>query len=496
MLLDAGRDRDVAERIFDICIIGAGPAGITLARKLGARGLRVALMEAGGEGFDSASQDIYAGTNSGLDYWALDFPRLRFFGGSSNHWAGWSRPLDAMDFEARAHVPMSGWPFSKTELDTYAAETDTILELPERADLPPLDQLEPRFTRFQMRYSPPVLFGEKYREEISGSENILCFFNANLVDLEVTGEGGRIAGARFRTLQNGDQGFLLRARHFCLATGGIENARLLLNFDRQVTGGIGNQNGQVGRTFCEHPHFVIADMLLEADAPDLEFYRPTPEFAASAGTLNFGLRLEPQRFNQPGAPPREDIGSCEARLPQELRKVLGHAPSDRMRDFLNRSAAQACPTATLRIAFEQALNPESRVRLGSARDALGLRRSDLHWQLSDLDMHTMRAAAIAFGTHLAEQGRGRLRLRDWLTADPPDVPGIAADEVGGKHHMCTTRMSANPQEGVVDADCRVHGVENLFVAGSSVFPTGGHSNPTYTIIQLTLRLADHLAGRI
>jgi choline dehydrogenase-like flavoprotein len=87
-------------------------------------------------------------------------------------------------------------------------------------------------------------------------------------------------------------------------------------------------------------------------------------------------------------------------------------------------------------------------------------------------------------------------MADWLLADPPRFPGIADDEVGGKHHMGTTRMAADPRHGVVDRDCRVHGTDNLYIGGSSVFPTTGHANPTYTLTQLALRLGDHIAARL
>ena len=136
------------------------------------------------------------------------------------------------------------------------------------------------------------------------------------------------------------------------------------------------------------------------------------------------------------------------------------------------------------------------MRLSDERDAFGLRRVALDWRLSEIDVYTMRTAVTAFGTHMAEQEIGRAQVGDWLMADPPRFPGVADDEVGGKHHMGTTRMAADPEKGVVDADCRVHGVENLYIGGSSVFATTGHGNPTYTLTQLALRLGDHLAARL
>ncbi len=136
------------------------------------------------------------------------------------------------------------------------------------------------------------------------------------------------------------------------------------------------------------------------------------------------------------------------------------------------------------------------MRISQETDAFGLGRAVLDWNLTELDIHTMRVAAARFSAHLAETNRGRAKLRDWLLAEPVDLPGTDADEVGGKHHMCATRMAADPRHGVVDADCRVHGLENLLVAGSSVFASPGHANPTYTIVQLALRLGDHLAKRL
>lgn len=494
MILDAETTRDGLARAFDVCVIGTGPAGITIARKLAEAGARVALMEGGGEDYEHRSQDLYKGQASGLDYWPLDEPRLRLLGGSSNHWAGWSRALDTVDFTARGHVPLSGWPITKADLDPYVAETDVILDLPPLPDLDPLPQEVLRFHRFAMRYSPPTRFGDKYRDALENLPGLTCVLNANLVDLRLDESLTRITEAKFRGYTPADLGFVIRAGFFCLCTGGIENARLLLNFRSQLPDGIGNHGQNLGRYFCEHPHFTVADALLGQGIDDLEFYRPRPQFAEAAQTLNFGLRLEPSHFNPPGAPPREAIADCDAALPASL--IAATPDGSRLhRGMLGRARANGCPTATVRIAQEQALNRDSRITLTDARDALGLFRTHLNWTLTAQDRQSMRTAALAFALHMAEQDRGRLRLRDWLLSDETPWPDLEEDEVGGKHHMCTTRMAEDPRHGVVDADCRVHGTANLFIGGSSVFATGGHANPTYTIVQLSLRLADHLAAR-
>jgi len=494
MILDAETSRDGLARGFDVCVIGTGPAGITIARKLAEAGASVALMEGGGEDYEHRSQDLYKGQVSGLDYWPLDQPRLRLLGGSSNHWAGWSRPLDTLDFTARGHVPLSGWPITRADLDPYAAETDAILDLPPLPDLDPQPQEVLRFHRFAMRYSPPTRFADKHRDALKTLPGLTCVLNANLVDLRLDDSLTSITEAEFRGYGAGDPGFVIRAGIFCLCTGGIENARLLLNFRSQLPDGIGNHDQNLGRYFCEHPHFTVADALLGQGIDELEFYRPRPQFAEAAQTLNFGLRLEPSHFNPPGAPPRDAIADCDAALPASL--IAATPDGSRLhRGMLRRARANGCPTATVRIAQEQALNRDSRITLTETRDALGLFRTHLNWTLTGQDRQSMRTAALAFALHMAEQDRGRLRLRDWLLSDEAPWPDLEEDEVGGKHHMCTTRMAEDPRHGVVDADCRVHGTANLFIGGSSVFATGGHANPTYTIVQLSLRLADHLTTR-
>ena len=497
MNFDTATDRSAFARAFDVCVIGAGPAGITLARRLADAGAEVALMEAGTLEITAESQEIYEGEIAGLDYFPLDAARLRFFGGTSNHWGGWCRALDAHDFDPKPFNDLSGWPIGRIDLDPHRAEADRILDLPPETlatDLP-FTQDGYDFRRFQFRWSTPTLFAEKYGPEIAASPLIHLGLDANLVDLRLDDRLGGVTAARFRSLAADDPGFEVRARIFCLCTGGIENARLLLNFRSQAPEGIGNRHDLVGRYFCEHPSFQIADVLLPGEPlPELEFYCPSEQFIYARSVLNFGLRFEPGPWppTMPASAARIGLTSPFELALLEFMRSEAHPP----RRAVAQEHLPLASTATLRTAHEQALDPASRVRLGEDRDALGLARPVLDWRLGDLDIHTMRTAATAFGRHLAAENRGRVRLREWLFTDPVVFPDITADEVGGQHHMCTTRMAEDPRHGVVDRDCRVHGLDNLFIAGSSVFATPGHANPTYTITQLSLRLGDHLATRL
>jgi choline dehydrogenase-like flavoprotein len=136
---------------------------------------------------------------------------------------------------------------------------------------------------------------------------------------------------------------------------------------------------------------------------------------------------------------------------------------------------------------EQAPNPRSRVNLHhSKRDQLGLPATQLDWQLSDFDKFSIRRTAELIGIELGRAGLGRVRTD--IDEDLSKFPLVET----AWHHMGTTRMSENDRTGVVDSACRVHGLSNLYVAGSSVFPTGGRANPTLTIVALAIRLADHL----
>jgi choline dehydrogenase-like flavoprotein len=502
----AAADRGAFEQVYDVCVIGGGPAGITVSRVLARQGAKVALMEAGGLEIELETQDPYVGENIGQDYFPLDTSRLRFFGGTSNHWAGWCRTLEPVDFTPKSYNPLSGWPITKLDLDPYREEADEILDVPNESEAPnlPFKQDAYRFFRFQFRWSPPTRFSEKYLEELTASEGIDLWLNANLVAMPMDAPGAEVQGAVFKSYAPDDPGFTVKAKFFVLATGGIENARLLLALDQQFPEGIGNRADMVGRFFCDHPHFVISDVVLRQPQQEREYFAPTEEFLFENEILNFGLRLEPE-YHPPETGPVDALlrgAACGRDFSERLaEKVLGRELANcdlgGVTDWWStRGAPRPEPAAITRIAFEQALNPDSRVRLGTDRDAFGLRRAALDWHMSERDIHTMRTAAMAYGAHIAEQDIGRLKMRDWLVAEPAVIPGTDKDEVGGKHHMGTTRMSADPRDGVVNADCRVHGIDNLYIGGSSVFSTPGHSNPTYTLTQLALRLGDHLTGRL
>jgi choline dehydrogenase-like flavoprotein len=470
MLLDAEQQDGgmFGDVLFDVCITGAGPAGITLARALASKGRRVALMEAGALEMSPQSQALYQGANIGLPYYPLDACRLRYLGGTSNHWGGYTRPLDARDFEPLAHQPLNEWPIKKRDLDPYAAATAEILDLPpEEAPIDIFGGREDAIAPSAYRVTQ-MQFASKFKDELSQSKAIALCLNANLVDISLDPDLRAVAGLVFRAYTRGEP-FQVRARQFVLCCGGLENARALLNANPQIAGGIGNEHDLVGRFFCEHLEIPVGRAVLASPPADLDFYIASDKLITERRCLSFELELVPLE---------RDESSCTLPFYERLARAL-HEP------------ASACFDAIVMAVVGQSVNRDSRVALSEERDSFGLRRLALDWHLADIDGATIKIAAEEIGRAMARHNVGRLQLDPWVSEAEGAVP-LSTDVGGSSHHMCTTRMSGDPAAGVVDRNCRVHGIENLYIGGSSVFASPGVSNPTFTIVQLALRLADHL----
>jgi choline dehydrogenase-like flavoprotein len=491
MIVDADGDAaaPLAERLYDVCICGAGPAGITLACRLAAHGLEVALLEGGGFEPSDESTDIHRGDVTNPDYLPLHLGRLRYFGGASNHWHGNAPALGPIDFAARPELGLDGWPIGKEALDPYAAEAYDILECRiEDQDHDPfrfhgLDGLR----AVAIPRSTPVRFGPKYRQEIEASPRLVLWLHANVVDLVLDADRRFVRGAEVVSLRRKTRS-TLRARFYVLCLGGIENPRLLLHCRNQVDVGLGNQHDLVGRFFMDHPIVQLGGVLYNrASAPTFDGernYAPSDARLRAANVLNYCFRL----FNPPVASSGNASALCSWGFLHALADAIGAAPAD----------CPPNPDGLVRVQalIEQAPDAANRVTLSDRRDALGLPRVHLRWGLNDLDRRTMRAAVLQIGARFASGDLGRVRMAPWLDVDPPQDPPPAKGLFAGTHHLGTTRMGDHPRQGVVDRDCRVFGLENLYIGGSSVFPRAGWSNPTFTIVQLALRLGDHLAARL
>ncbi|MGQ3049613.1 MAG: FAD-dependent oxidoreductase [Niveispirillum sp.] len=516
----------------DVAIVGAGAAGIALALQLSRAGTDVCLIESGGPTLEAELQSLNSGENVGLPYYPLDVTRNRVLGGTTATWSGRCVPLDPIDFERRAWVPHSGWPVTEADLAgdyQLAAELCGVGEakfndlwLEAGLDDPGFDPalVQTRFWRMKAQR-----FGEAFRAELEASPRVRTLLRGTVVNIDVAGDARRVTGLRLATPSGVRH--RVRARHYVLAAGGIENARLLLASTDVEKAGIGNGRDLVGRFFMEHPKCRTARVQTDNPVRLLEQLRTTyprhmpplcPSLVLSAekqaelGVLNSSIALYYRSLAGVTDAATELNAAWKkgqwwpegaGRNLMRLLPVLPTVPGNLFRRYVRRRALIAQPKALyLLVRGEQAPNPDSRVRLSQARDMLGQRRADLDWQLSPLDKRSAHAVTELVGAELARTGLGRITLDNWLL-DGTDAWPTGADDgdhhdvlQGGHHHIGTTRMSADPSTGVVDANAKVWGKENLFVAGSSIFPTSGWANPTLTIVALSLRLGAHLARQL
>lgn len=488
---------------YDICIAGGGVAGIVLAITLASRGKRIALLEAGGVDLSVKSQELYTGENIGLEYFGLDECRLRYLGGTSNHWGGRCRPLDAHDFEQRDYIADSGWPIDIGDLQPYLAEARGVLELEDFPSETPLvgsngKLIEPLFRFSQLGYhrsgKSRVSLQEKYHDQLRASEAVDVFLNANLMDIELDSDKGRISGFIFRGYNANAKPNKIVGDQYVLALGGIENARMLLNANRQMTHGIGNENDLVGRYFMEHPiraaGWYVADSTRTRYGSGVQLISPSARMQVSSGIGS--ATFEFRKLDSLG-----DGGIVDG-----AKGLIRHAAcaNDTIREFVTSARPLRCRPNVSGIVvaeIEQAPNRNSRVILSGQKDRFGLRRPALDWQLLPIDTKTIHASAMEIATYFARQDIGRMKLYSWMFNQNDEAfPEFDDNEIvrmAQRHHMGTTRMASTKREGVVDRDCRVFDVANLYIAGSSVFTTSGRANPTLTIVQLALRLRDHIA---
>ena len=489
----------------DVCIVGGGPVGLVLATELASATCHVVVLESGGR--DAATGgDLVQGESIGDLWQPLSETRARGLGGTSREWtpvgqSGMpgglrSHPLTDLDLTHRSWVPNSGWPFDRHALDPFYARANARLALEPEPDTTPTSPregtgLETAFARFVDR---PAI--EAIEVEARGSAHIDLYLNATTLRLEENDAGVQHATVRARGHE-----FKVKAKVFVLASGGLENARLMLLSDGHTPGGIGNRHDNVGRYFMEHLTVMHGEIV-------------------PAGVRSLpGTRSNGNDFVQPGWRLRDEVMEKEGLLgvivwyvdagPDSIRNAyynpwsrLAHGPRsllrarlkrpDRLLRFGLRSAdglLRRSPYPLIHAHIEQPPRRENRITLSDQFDSLGQRRSRLEWHIGAQERDSLLRTLQLFDSGLRSQGVGHLSK----------LPNAASFDMlveQSHHHIGTTRMHADATQGVVNADCRVHGVANVYVAGSSVMPTGGAATVTLTSVALALRLADHLKARL
>jgi choline dehydrogenase-like flavoprotein len=522
MLLDINLLSEPARIDADVCIVGAGAAGLTLARELAGLPIRVCLLEGGGLKSDHGAQALMRGESVGRPTRPLEQVRVSGFGGTTNVWAGACRPFDALDFCERDWVPHSGWPITRAQLEPFYRRAHAVCEL---GSYSYAVEDWARWGEQPLKTGPEVethvfhlsrtRFGLRYRKLTLEAPNIMTCLGVHAVNIESDPLGQLATQITGKTL--GGKEVSVVARAFVLAAGGLENPRLLLLSREQMSAGLGNRYDQVGRFFMDHLYLDSGVLeLAEPNAWSRLYSVHRAHEARIEGVLALTDNVQRRYALLRCAflfPPRWRTGAAYyspavTSLLALVRAVrLGHVPYEwkvHVRAILagHREVSKTTvgmlgerwrpPRRLMLRAFaEQAPNPDSRVTLADRVDALGRPLARLDWQVRKSDFDSLRQAHEVLRRAIECVGLGRVDLPALLQDD-----AWTARVTGGYHHMGTTRMHVDPRHGVVDADCKVHGIANLFIAGSSVFPTGGYANPTLTIIALAVRLADHLKGML
>ena len=550
MMLDMADLSDGQVLKADLCIIGAGAAGISIALQFIGQGFDVLLVESGGRRHEPEIQDMYAGSVERPDMHASpDRFRCRQFGGSTTLWGGRCVPFDPTDFETRNYIPHSGWPIAYSELLPFYRDANAICEagafayrIDEAFDRPMRPMIEDfssdNFSTDHLeRFSKPTNFAARYGTALQRASDVRVLLHATATRATFDASG-KVVGQVDVTNLAGKTAFI-QSQSFVLATGGLEVARLLLaNRDRHPDG-IGNEHGAVGRYYMCHIAGTMGRIKINSQnsavwhdydiSADGTYCRRRFALAANAQHRhrvgNFVARLHhPQIANPDHRTAALSVVFLGSRLlPWEYRTRVSSGFDSSLRDYGRHIAnITGDPLSAVRFATrmltgrflaerkipslvvaskanlfsldfhgEQVPNPDSRVMLDADRDALGVPRLKIDWRYTQQDIETISTSVRLLAEDIERSGVGTFNY------DPDTVEAemIRYGAYGG-HHLGTARMGSDPRTSVVDAQCRVHGVENLFIASAATFPTSSQANPTLTIVALALRLAKHLAHQL
>lgn len=532
----------------DICIIGSGAAGIAIALALSGRGLNIIVLESGIETIHKDTQNLYAGEVADeLLHSPPDKYRHRRFGGSTAIWGGRCMPFDPIDFEKREYIPQSGWPIGYDDLAPYFSAANQLLEAGEYAydadevfgkDKPLFKGFESSvlLTSNMERFSCPTNVAQRYRYRLEKAKDIQVILGANCTGVRLNTSGEHVDHLDVASL-NGKK-IKVIAQQVVMATGGIETARLLLASNDVCKTGIGNQYDLVGRYYQCHIAGNLGKLTIFGPTTNVRHgYEVSPEGIYCRRRLS--LTAATQRKIQAGnmvarlhfpkiVDPSHKIGVLSGlflaknfisyeygkRLkdgraslstyfkhlsnivldPVDTIKFLHHWITKRTfakRKFPSVILRNKSNQFTLEIHSEQYPNPNSRISLIEERDPLGMQRVKIDWQYLPEDIESVRRSLEVIKEEFDKSGIGRFEFNAEQLEE--DLTRFGAY---GGHHIGTARMGNDPKTSVVDANCKVHHVDNLYVASSAVFPTSGQANPTLTIAAISLRLADHLAKKM
>jgi choline dehydrogenase-like flavoprotein len=509
---------------FDVCIVGAGVAGLTAAWALTQSGARVLIIEAGGFGDEERSQSLFdtevefvAEQNLGVT------ARFRTFGGNGTRWGGQLIPLTEGELGPRPVIGHEGWPIDSRSLSRHLAKALEMVEI--RDAIFDASCYQAR-NRRALGFDSDVLttrlskwipwrrrnIGRFLKPALTRDPNILVLLHANAVEILLNESNSSVAGIRTRSY--GGREHVVTAKSYILAAGTIEVCRLLLASRGQRPWGVGNQRDLVGRWFMDHT-FVRAGFIVPLDRKALlDGVRPffirnvmhTPRFELTSQVQSNHRCLSAYvlvRFEaRPGSALAELFATFKQFQAEGMRGLLKGrywallsglpdvAAALLARTVLGLRPIPTKSTPVVYLSSEQPPRRDSRIYLTEKRDAIGMPKVAMHWSIGEEEERTLFVIGRLFDEQLRKHNVGRMQ---WEGFDP--YAGTRTVGISDHyHHLGGARMSLSEDDGVVDRDCRVYGVRNLYIASGATFPTSGSTNPTFTIMALAVRLAEHLVS--
>jgi GMC oxidoreductase len=513
----------------DVCIVGAGAAGITLAHEFSNQDMKVFLLESGGLKYEQSVESLNQGEVDLKAHSSLEEYRRRRFGGATTAWGGRCVSFDKSDFEYRSHIPYSGWPITKKQLDPYYERAHTYCEIgaynysisnifanteDSKSMIPSLKSEDISIEQLYL-FSPPTDFGKRYLDIFKNSRNINLILYANCLNIVADENGSSVQYLKIASLRKNM--FMVRAQHYILATGGLEVTRLLLLSRDVHTQGIGNRFNLVGRYYMGHINSKIQVQFSEKEPIIWDYQRfPNGVYYQHSIAIREDKRRQYELLNQRFFVERPNFSDPSHQSSILSATYLAKSLINRQKiswdfaahiknivvdpqgilSFLYKWITQRTlsknklPSVivenrsnlyTLRMDSEQTPNPNSQVTLSDRKDCFGLNQLKVDWQCCELDILSIEKSVQILKQALDNCGVGKV----------VSLPKIGSVPQGG-HHLGTTRMSSTPFSGVVDENCKVHDLNNLYVASSSVFVTSSYANPTLTVVALAIRLADHI----
>ncbi|HKG07360.1 MAG TPA: GMC family oxidoreductase [Pedobacter sp.] len=506
----------------DVCVIGAGAAGFACAKHLLSSGMKVLVVEGGLEQYHQAAADLHKSEVRGFHHTGIHDARERVVGGTTTKWGGQALPFMAEDFKVRPHVKLSGWPISLNELMPYYKMAESILgtdvsvpyEYKPWSDsgIPIPDLNQGALDLFVTKWCKIPNFALQHGSAVRDSDEVTLLYNANVLELIPGPDKSAVAAVKIRSL--GGKESLVKARVFIAAGGAIESVRLFLNSVQFGTTGPGNAGGKVGLYFQDHVAAVVGQVI---PVSRTDFQNLFDSFYRNGFKYFPRLRLNPDRAEKQNIlhASAQIVYSSEANDPltqakQMLTAIRKKEATVGFRDLIKlanpyhllrlaravmrwkiekRGSSPEKGPIWLEIHSEQEPSLQSTISLSDQRDEMGMRRVSLHWHVSALTARTIRETAGLVSREFKAAGIAEVRLEPWVNGAVADGTRWMTDVY---HQAGGLRMSEYENDGVVDRDCKVFGLSNLYVASSAVFPTSSFSNPTMTTIALSLRICDRI----